>query len=100
MTAVPSANGTGRRPDLRARLARDLDRHARREPGEASFWRSLSVLGAVGWPIVLSAVGGALLGRFLDARVGAGGSYTLPLLLAGVAAGTAIAWHLVRPERR
>ncbi|MGE0813346.1 MAG: AtpZ/AtpI family protein [Vicinamibacterales bacterium] len=87
------------RPDLRARLARDLARHAHRQPGEASFWHSLAVLGAVGWPIVLATVGAALGGRWLDARQGTGITFTLASLVAGVVVGTAIAWHLVKPGR-
>jgi ATP synthase protein I len=88
-----------RRPELRSRLSRDLDRYARRERDARSFWRSLGVLGSVGWPIVMAAVGGALAGRWLDARWDTGVRFTLMLLVSGVVLGAAIAWHLVRPER-
>jgi len=88
-----------RRPDLRARMGRDLDRYSRRERDASSFWRSLGVIGSVGWPIVLGGVGGALAGRWLDAHWNMGIRITLTLLVAGVALGAAIAWHLVRPEQ-
>ena len=48
-----------RRPDLRERTRHDLERFRRREPGHR-FWRSLALVGSVGWPIVLLATGGAL----------------------------------------
>jgi ATP synthase protein I len=88
-----------RRALVRESLDRDLGRYARRERDASSFWRSLGVLGSVGWPIVLAAVGGALAGRWLDARYDSGIRFTLGLLTAGVSVGVAVAWHLVRPER-
>ena len=89
-----------RRPDLRARLDRDLDRYARRERDASSFWQSLGVLGSVGWPIVFATVGGALAGRWLDVQFDSGVRFTLTLLVTGVVTGSAIAWHLVHPGRR
>lgn len=88
------------RPDLRERLRRDADRYARRQGREASFWRSLGVLGAIGWPIVLAAVGGALVGRWLDARWRSGIRMTMILLVAGVVAGGWIAWRAMQETRQ
>jgi ATP synthase protein I len=100
MTPAGSPGGEeGRRPDLKARFGRDLDRFARREPEASSFWRSLGLLGSVGWPIVLATVGGALAGRWLDAHWDSGIRFTLAFLVGGACVGAAIAWHLVRPER-
>lgn len=84
-----------RRTDLRKTLARDVSRHERRESGHRSFWRSLGVLGMVGWPIALGAAGGALAGHQLDAHWNTGIRYTLMLLTAGVAIGSFIAWRAV-----
>lgn len=89
-----------RRPDLRAALQRDLQRYGRREPGSRSFWQSLSVLGSVGWPIVMTTVGGALLGRWLDTRWNTGIRLTLMLLVGGAVAGATIVWHLMKPRPR
>lgn len=88
------------RPDVRARLDRDLERYARREPGSRSFWRSLRVLGAIGWPIVLTTVGGAFMGRWLDARWSTGIQLTLILLVGGAIAGAVMAWQMIQPDRR
>lgn len=83
--------------DTRERARRDFDRLRRREPG--GFWRSLALIGSVGWPIVLLAIGGAFLGRNLDARWSTGVRFTLMLLTVGTVAGSLIAYHSVRERR-
>jgi ATP synthase protein I len=87
------------RPDARRSLDRDVDRFNRREPPGRAFWRSLSVLGTIGWSIALPAVAGAWLGHRLDVRFDSGVRFTLMLLTAGVMIGSAIAWRVVRSHR-
>lgn len=84
------------RPDPRRALRHDLARHARREVGHQTFWRSIGMLGMVGWPIALCAVGGAMLGRYLDHHWATGIRFTLMLLLIGIVAGSLMAWRTVR----
>jgi len=91
-------SGDGR-PDARRSLARDVDRLQRREPSARSFWRSLSVLGTVGWSIALPAVLGAWLGHRLDLRLDSGVRFTLMALTAGVMLGSFVAWRVVREHR-
>ena len=100
MTPQPNTSGAGRRSDPRASLRRDLSRYTRREPGDASFWQSLGVLGSVGWPIVLATAGGALAGRWLHARWNTSIWLTLVLVVAGAVVGMAIMWQLIQPRRR
>jgi len=97
MTRAPSDEV--RRPDLRASLQRDLDRYEKRDPRGRSFWQSLSVLGSIGWPLVITIVGGTLAGRWLDLRWQAGIRFTLLLLVIGAVAGAAIVWKLAGPGR-
>lgn len=85
--------------EVRKSVDRDVERLARRERGHGSFWRSLSVLGAIGWPIVLLSVGGAMLGHWLESRIDTGVSLTVGLLVAGALAGSAVAWQVVRGTR-
>ena len=92
-------SGDGR-PDARRSLERDFGRLGRREPSAESFWRSLSVLGTVGWSIALPAVAGAWLGHRLDLRLESGVRFTLMLLVAGVMLGSVIAWRVVREHRK
>ncbi len=80
-----------RRPDAQRSLERDVDRLKRREPSAESFWRSLSVLGTVGWSIALPAVAGAWLGHRLDLRFESGVRFTLMLLVVGVMLGSVVA---------
>jgi ATP synthase protein I len=87
------------RPDAQRSLERDVGRLERREPSAASFWRSLSVLGTVGWSIALPAVAGAWLGHWLDLQLESGVRFTLMLLVAGVMLGSVVAWRVVREHR-
>jgi len=84
------------RPDARRSLDRDVDRYARREHAGEAFWRSLSVLGTVGWSIALPAAAGAWLGHHLDLRFNTGVRFTLMLLTACVVIGSIVAWRVVR----
>jgi ATP synthase protein I len=93
-------SGEPRRPDLRRSIQRDFRRRAHREPGHRSFWRSLSVLGTVGWPIVLLAAGGAAAGHWLDVQWEAGVRWALVLLTCGTILGCWIAWRLVGAGKR
>lgn len=100
MTRPDDAPSARRRPDPRERVRRDLSRYTHREPGDRSFWQSLSVLGAVGWPIVLASVGGALAGRWLHARWETGSWVTAVLVAVGAAVGMAMVWRLIQPRQR
>ena len=87
------------RPDARRSLERDFGRLGRRESSAASFWRSLSVLGTVGWSIAVPAAAGAWLGHRLDVRFASGVRFTLMFLVAGVMLGSVVAWRVVREHR-
>jgi len=88
------------RPDARRSLERDFERLSRREDSGESFWRSLSVLGTVGWSIAIPAAAGAWLGHRLDLRFDSGVRFTLMLLVAGVMLGSVVAWRVVREQRK
>jgi ATP synthase protein I len=92
---MAEGNAPFRRGDPRERTRRDVARLGRREPG-GRFWRSLALIGSVGWPIVTLATGGALAGQYIDARWGTGVRFTLMLLFAGTALGTILAFRAVR----
>jgi predicted F0F1-ATPase subunit len=85
------------RGDARERTRRDIDRFRRRERG-SGFWHSLALVGSVGWPIVLLATGGALLGRYCDERFATGVRFTLMLLTMGAALGSFIAYRSLRGD--
>ncbi len=87
------------RVDPRAAVRRDAQRLARRETGHRSFWRSLGVIGMVGWPIAMGAVGGTFAGRSLDTYFQSGIQWTLLLMAVGVTVGCVAAWRSVMQRR-
>lgn len=85
---------------MRTAFERDLKRYESRQSAVQSFWRSLGVLGAVGWPIVLLTAGGALLGHWLDTRWQTGVRLTLMLVALGALVGSLAAWTVIQGTRR
>ncbi|HRD67004.1 MAG TPA: AtpZ/AtpI family protein [Candidatus Competibacter sp.] len=81
---------------LSLHVARKAERKLRartaRQPGP---WFGLGVLGIIGWSVALPAVLGALLGLWLDRAHPGRFSWTLSLLLAGLALGCIAAWQWV-----
>jgi ATP synthase protein I len=88
------------RDPMRNHVTRDARRRLRAQR-RGAYHPWLGLVGAAGWMIALPTVGGALLGRWLDA-MGTGGpaSWTLTLLLAGLAMGCIGVWHWLRQEGR
>jgi ATP synthase protein I len=77
------------------RQARKL--RAQRE-GDRGPWFGLGMFGLVGWSVAIPSVLGALLGVWLDQTFSGPRSWTLMMLILGVACGCAIAWFWVRRE--
>ena len=61
--------------------------------GPRSIGESLSMIGALGWTIVVPTLLGMFLGRWLDRTFEAGIFWTLGLLFAGLVAGCTMAWQ-------
>lgn len=93
---------TDDRPDDEARAisrkARRLQRARDRRPRNA--WFGLGMFGMVGWAVAVPAVAGTALGMWIDSRWPGETSWTLALLLAGVALGCLNAWYWVQREGR
>lgn len=81
-----------------ARKARRLEQ-ARKRQG-SSPWKGLGMFGMVGWAVAVPTLLGTALGLFIDARWPGEMSWTLALLLAGVALGCLNAWYWVQREGR
>ena len=65
-----------------------------------TIWSGLGMMGLVGWSVVVPTLLGAALGIWLDKRYPGVHSWTLALLIAGLAAGCLNAWHWVAKENR
>jgi ATP synthase protein I len=72
-----------RRQERRERWARE---------GERSLWQNLSMVGALGWLVVVPMLLGVLVGRWLDARLDAGVTFTGALIFVGACFGMYLVW--------
>lgn len=69
-----------------------------RNQRDQSIWFGLGMFGLVGWSIVIPTLLGIALGVWIDARWPSRFSWTIMLLVAGVAVGCLTAWRWVQRE--
>ena len=81
--------------EVGAKAARKLraQRHVTR-----TVWFGLGMMGLIGWSVAIPTLIGALLGLWLDQRYPGSRSWTLALLVVGLAIGCFNAWHWVTKE--
>ena len=63
-----------------------------------TVWFGLGMMGLIGWSVVVPTLLGAALGIWLDNRHPGSHSWTLMLLVIGLAIGCLNAWHWVAKE--
>jgi ATP synthase protein I len=80
-----------------ATAQRKLKAQQRRAHG---VWFGFGMMGLVGWSVVVPTLAGAALGAWLDRRFPGVHSWTLTLLIIGLFAGCANAWHWIAKEDR
>jgi ATP synthase protein I len=87
----------GERRDLlkAVRLRGERRRRSERE-GQVPLTRYLGQVGVLGWTIVLPALIGLFVGRWLDRRFASGIFWSAPLMLLGLALGCWSAWKWMR----
>jgi ATP synthase protein I len=78
-----------------AEAARKLKARRHASPG---VWMGLGMMGLIGWSVVVPTLVGAAIGLWLDKHHAGGHSWTLALLVAGLALGCANAWRWVAKE--
>ncbi len=71
---------------------------ARRE-GDRSLWAGLGLFGMVGWSVMVPTLAGIALGVWIDKRWPSPYSWTLMLLLVGIALGCWSAWYWIQQEQ-
>lgn len=69
---------------------------ARKE--KTSFWRYAYIIGVGGWLFVIPIVSGAYLGRYIDRKIQGGISWTITLIIIGIAIGIYNIWHFYIKE--
>ena len=105
MSAADERPGTPDRPerpsedDLLETVRRKEERKRRsRREGRHGLAFGLGLFGLVGWSVAIPTLLGIALGVWIDRRTGGPYSWTLMLLIAGVAIGCVNAWYWVRKE--
>jgi ATP synthase protein I len=81
--------------EVGAKAARKLKARRHSTPG---VWFGLGMIGLIGWSVVVPTLLGAALGLWLDEHRSGQHSWTLALLVAGLAIGCLNAWHWVAKE--
>lgn len=66
--------------------------------GERSMWRNLSMIGALGWLVVVPTLIGVLVGRWLDGMFETGIFFSGASIFLGVSVGCYLAWRRVNEE--
>lgn len=94
MTHEPPQNDDLREA-VRRREGREAEWHA---TGERSVWQNLSMIGALGWMIVVPALLGGLLGRWIDRLTGQPIFWSATCIVLGIALGSWMAWKRARGE--
>jgi ATP synthase protein I len=80
--------------EVEAKAARKL----RARSSTQGVWFGLGMMGLIGWSVVVPTLLGAALGLWLDKHHAGKHSWTLALLVAGLAIGCFNAWHWVSKE--
>lgn len=65
-----------------------------------TVWFGLGMMGLIGWSVAIPTLLGAVLGLWLDQRYPGGRSWTLALLVGGLAIGCWNAWYWVSRENK
>jgi ATP synthase protein I len=85
--------------DLESRVGAKEDRKmAARRQGERTAWFGLGMFGLVGWSVVIPALIGVTVGLWIDDRWPSRFSWTLMLLIFGIAMGCLNAWWWIQRE--
>lgn len=73
-------------------------RRAARDSERPKVWFGLGTFGLIGWSVTVPTVAGALIGMWIDARDSGQRSWTLMLMLTGLAAGCVNVWRWLQQQ--
>ncbi|MGD0907899.1 MAG: AtpZ/AtpI family protein [Candidatus Acidiferrales bacterium] len=92
MKSAKDSTAFGR--EIGAKAARKL----KAQNSAQGVWFGLGMMGLIGWSVVVPTLAGVALGIWLDKRHAGSHSWTLMLLVIGLAIGCLNAWHWVTKE--
>ena len=78
--------------------AKETRRQKARRRGVQSVWVGFGIFGLVGWSVVVPTLAGTALGVWIDGKYPSEHSWTLMLLVFGLIARCANAWHWIEKE--
>lgn len=93
-----NSNNKGHRDMREAIRRREQQEELSKREGERSLWQNLSMIGALGWLIVIPTLLGVLAGRWLDRTFDTGILFTGALIVVGVGLGGVLAWRRINSE--
>jgi ATP synthase protein I len=91
------ANGKPEELSEAVRLRQERQKRWERE-GERSLWKNLSMIGSLGWLVIVPTLVGTFVGRLIDRTFEQGIFWTATLIFLGVAFGCYLAWQKVKSE--
>ena len=99
MSKAPIVKPTPKGPSFAALVGAKAARKLRAQRrSRTQVWFGLGMMGLIGWSVTVPTILGAGLGVWLDAHHPAQHSWTLGLLVAGLALGCMNAWHWISKE--
>ena len=93
-----SKNPSKKEPTFADQVGAKAARKLRARRSTQGVWFGLGMMGLIGWSVVVPTLLGAALGLWLDKHHPGPHSWTLALLVAGLAIGCLNAWHWVAQE--
>lgn len=98
MAETPKERETDK-PQFEMQIGRKAERKLRaRKEKPHTAWFGLGMFGLVGWSVAVPTLIGIALGLWLDRRWPSQVSWTLTLMIIGVALGCVNAWYWVKQE--
>jgi len=95
----PAEDDSDYRSDLERKISTKEKRKLQaRQDEHRTVWFGLGTFGLVGWSVTIPALFGIALGIWIDTRLPSRFSWTLMLMVLGVALGCLNAWHWVVRE--
>ena len=92
---IPPKSGRKLADQIGVKAVRKLKARRHSHPG---VWFGLGMMGLIGWSVVVPTLFGAMLGIWIDKNHPGSHSWTLALLMIGLALGCVIAWRWVDKE--
>jgi ATP synthase protein I len=81
------------------RLSEKVDKSAedlmKSRSEKSRFWHYAQMLGVGGWLFAIPVVAGAYVGRYMDRKVGGEISWTITLIIVGIAVGAYNIWYFL-----